>query len=69
MLKQIDAHSHTITKKRILDILFEVEIGTTCVTPIQRQYSISMRPAEEQYSNIATPAQRQHSSGMELAEA
>ena len=67
MLKQIDAHYRTITKKRIMDILFEVEIWTTCVTPIQRQYSISMRPAEAQYSHVATPVQRQHSSGIEPA--
>ena len=43
-LKQMDAHSLTITEKRIMDILFEVEMGTTCVVPIQRQHSISMRP-------------------------
>ena len=41
-LKQKDAHSRTITEKRIMDILFEVEMGTTCVTPTQTQNSISM---------------------------
>ena len=35
-LKQMDARSRTITEKRIIDILFEVEMGTTCVTPTQR---------------------------------
>ena len=67
-LKQMDAHSRTITEKRIMDILFEVEMGTTCVTPTQRQYSISMRPAEAQYSNATTPVQGQYSSGMRPAE-
>ena len=41
-LKQKDARSRTITEKRIMDILFEVEMGTTCVTPTQTQNSISM---------------------------
>ena len=56
-LKQMDARSRPITKKRIMDILFEVEMRTTCVTPTQRQYSISMRSAEAQYSNATTPIQ------------
>ena len=62
-LKQMVACSCTITEKRIMDILFGVEMGTTCVTPTQRQDSISMRPAEAQYSNATTPVQRQYSSG------
>ena len=62
-LKQMDACSRTITEKRIKDILFEVEMGTTCVTPTQRQHSISMRPAEVQYSNATTPVQGKYSSG------
>ena len=45
-LKQIDARSYKITKKGIIDILFEVQIGTTCVTSAQRQHSISIRSAE-----------------------
>ena len=61
-LKQMDARSHAITEKRIIDILFEVETGTTCVASTQRQHSISMRPAEAQYSNAATPVQGQYSS-------
>ena len=68
-LKYMDARSHTITEKRIMDILFETEMGTTCVRPIQRQHSISMRPAAAQYSNTATPVQGQYSSGMRPAEA
>ena len=32
-LKQMDARSRTITEKRIMDILFEVEMGTTCARP------------------------------------
>ena len=62
-LKQKDARSRTITEKRIMDILFEVEMGTTCVTPTQTQNSISMSPAEVQYSNATTPFQGQYSSG------
>ena len=62
-LKQMDARSRTITEKRIMDILFKVEIGTTCVAPTQRQHSISIRPAEAQYSNATTPAQGQYSRG------
>ena len=46
-----------------MDILLELEMRTTCVTPTQRQHSISMRSAEAQYSNAATAAQRQYSSG------
>ena len=42
---------------------------TTCVTPTQRQHSISMRPAEAQYSNATTPIQGKYSSGMTPAEA
>ena len=45
------------------DILFEIEMRTTCVTPTQRQHSISMRPAEAQYSNATTPVKKQYSSG------
>ena len=61
--KQMDARSRTITKKRIIrDILFEVKMGTKCVTPTQRQHSISMAPAEAQYSNAGTPVQGQYSS-------
>ena len=61
--KQMDARSRTITEKRIIrDILFEVKMGTKCVTPTQRQHSISMAPAEAQYSNAATPVQGQYSS-------
>ena len=45
-LKQIDARSYKITKKGIIDILFEVQIGTMCVTSAQRQHSISIRSAE-----------------------
>ena len=45
-LKQIDPRSLTITEKRIMDILFQLEMGTTCVTPTERQHSISMRPIE-----------------------
>ena len=37
-------------------------MGTKCVTPTQRQHSISMAPAEAQYSNAATPVQGQYSS-------
>ena len=59
-LKLIDACSCTITEKRIMDILFEVEIGTTYVTPFQRQHSISMRCAEAQYLNVTTPVQGQY---------
>ena len=62
-LKQKDARSRTITEKRIMDILFEVEMGTTCVTPTQTQNSISMSPAEVQYSNATTSFQGQYSSG------
>ena len=62
-LRQMDARSRPITKKRIMDILFEVEMRTTCVTPTQRQYSISMRPAEAQYSNATTSVQGHYSSG------
>ena len=59
----MNARSRTITKKRIIrDILFEVKMGTKCVTPTQRQHSISMAPAEAQYSNAATPVQGQYSS-------
>ena len=59
----MDARSRTITKKRIIrDILFEVKMGTKCVTPTQRQHSISMAPAEAQYSNAVTPVQGQYSS-------
>ena len=59
----MDARSRTITKKRFIrDILFEVKMGTKCVTPTQRQHSISMAPAEAQYSNAATPVQGQYSS-------
>ena len=59
----MDARSRTITKKRIIrDILFEVKMGTKCVTPTQRQHSISMAPAEAQYSNAGTPVQGQYSS-------
>ena len=54
-LKQMDARSRTITEKRVMDIFFEVDAGTTCVAPTQRQHSISMRPAEAQYSNATTP--------------
>ena len=46
-----------------MDILLELEMRTTCVTPTQRQHSISMRSAEAQYSNAATAVQRQYSSG------
>ena len=67
-LKQMDAHCFTITEKRIMDILFEVEMGTTCVVPIQRQHSISMRPAKVQYSNAKTPVQGQYLSGMRPAQ-
>ena len=62
-VKQMDARSHTITKKRIMDILFGVEMETTCVTPTQWQHLISMRPAEAQYSNATAPVQGQYSSG------
>ena len=62
-LKQMDARSRTITEKRIMDILFKVEIGTTCVAPTQRQHLISIRPAEAQYSNATTPTQGQYSRG------
>ena len=41
-LKQMEACSHTITEKRIMDIIFKIEMGATCVTPTQRQHSISM---------------------------
>ena len=59
----MDARSRTITKKRIIrDIHFEDKMGTKCVTPTQRQHSISMAPAEAQYSNAATPVQGQYSS-------
>ena len=68
-LKQMDARSRAITEKRIIDILFEVEMGTTCVASTQRQHLISMRPAEAQYSNAATPVQGQYSSAMRLVEA
>ena len=34
-LKEIDTHSSTITEKKIMDILFEIEMRTTCVTPTQ----------------------------------
>ena len=61
--------SHTIIKKRIMDILFEVEMGTMCVRPTQRQHSISMRPTAAQYLNAAKPVQGQYSSGMRPAEA
>ena len=54
-LKQMDARSRTITEKSVMDILFEVDTGNTCVAPTQRQHSISMRPAEAQYSNATTP--------------
>ena len=37
-LKQMDARSRTIIEKRIMDILLEVEMGTTRVTPTQRQH-------------------------------
>ena len=62
-LKQMDARSRTITEKRIMDIVFQVEMGTTCGTPTQRQHSSDMRPAEAQYSNATTPVQGQYSSG------
>ena len=68
-LKQMDARSRTITEKRIMDILFEDEIRTTCVAPTQRQHSISMRPAEAQCSNATAPVRGQYSSGMRPAEA
>ena len=55
-LKEIDTHFSTITEKKIMDILFEIEMRTTCVTPTQRQQSISMRPGVAQYSNATTPA-------------
>ena len=54
-LKEIDTHFSTITEKKIMDILFEIEMRTTCVTPTQRQQSISMRPGVAQYSNATTP--------------
>ena len=62
-LDQMDVLSCTITEKRIMYIIFEVEMGTTCVTTTQRQRSISMRPTEAQFLNAATPFQRQYSSG------
>ena len=68
-LKQMDARSHAITEKRIMDTLFEAKMGTTCVISTQRQSSISMRPAEAQYSNAATPVHGQYSSGIRPAEA
>ena len=68
-LKQMDARSRAITGKRIMDILFELEMGTTCLTPTQRQHSISMRPIEAQYSNATTPVRGQNLSGMRSAEA
>ena len=52
-----------------MDFLFEVEMGTTHVTPTQRQHLISMRRAETQYSNATTPAQGQYSSGVRPPEA
>ena len=59
----MDGRSRTITEKRIMNILFEVEMETTCVTRTQRQHSIIMRPAEAQYLNATTPVQGQYSSG------
>ena len=35
-LKQMDARSSTITEKKMMDILLEVEMATTCVPPTQR---------------------------------
>ena len=58
-LKQMDARSSTITERKMMDILLEVEMGTTCVPPTQRQHSISVRPAEAQYLNATTPVQGQ----------
>ena len=52
-----------------MDILFEVETGTTCVAPTQRQHLISMRPAEAQYLNATTHVQAHYSSGMRPTEA
>ena len=68
-LKQMDARFCRITEKRIMEILFEVEMGTTCVTHTQRQHSISMRPVEALYSNATTTVQGQYSSDIRPAEA
>ena len=38
-LKQMDTRSRTLTEKRIIYILFEAEMETTCVPPVQAQYS------------------------------
>ena len=67
-LDQMDVLSCTITEKKIMYIIFEVEMGTTCVTTTQRQHSISMRPTEAQFLNAATPFQLQYSSGTPQAQ-
>ena len=68
-LQQMDARFCRITEKRIMEILCEVEMGTTCATHTQRQHSISMRPAEALYSNATTTVQGQYSSDIRPAEA
>ena len=54
-LKKMDARSHKITEKSFMDIVFEVEMGTTCVRTTKRQHSISMRPGEVQYLDSTAP--------------
>ena len=58
-LKQMNARSSTITERKMMNILLEVEMGATCVPPTQRQHSIRVRPAEAQYLNATTPVQGQ----------
>ena len=51
-LKQMEARSRTITEKRIMDILFEVEMGTTCARPrstVFECYNICSRVVFEWY--------------------